>query len=105
MQLLIDEYLLLIDEFILYFQLLHKNIDSIEKKENKPSSGTTQGGSLFLKCKDLRIFQMDISTNNELNLVAQTLENLSNLTDPCLSYPFFYRHMHPIMENGYTLYT
>ncbi|XP_053601484.1 myotubularin-related protein 9 isoform X1 [Plodia interpunctella] len=85
--------------------LLHKNIDSIEKKENKPSGGVTQGGSLFLKCKDLRIFQLDIATTTELNLMAQTLESLSNLQDPRLFYPFFYRHMHPIVENGYTLYS
>ncbi|KAF9815003.1 hypothetical protein SFRURICE_010561, partial [Spodoptera frugiperda] len=85
--------------------LLHKNIDCIEKKENKPISGVTQGGSLFLKCKDLRIFQLDIATTNELNQMAQTLENLSGLQDPGLFYPFFYRHMHPIVENGYTLYS
>lgn len=89
---------------ILFFQLLHKNIDSIEKKENKPNSGIPQGGSLFLKCKDLRIFQLDIATSTELNFMAQTLENLSSLQDPTLFYPFFYRHMHPIMENGFTLY-
>ncbi|XP_026484817.1 myotubularin-related protein 9 [Vanessa tameamea] len=85
--------------------LLHKNIDSIEKKENKLSGGIVQGGSLFLKCKDLRIFQLDISNTTELNLVTQTLENLSSIQDPTLFYPFFYRHMHPIMENGYTLYS
>ncbi|PZC87228.1 hypothetical protein B5X24_HaOG201464 [Helicoverpa armigera] len=85
--------------------LLHKNIDSIEKKENKPISGVSQGGSLFLKCKDLRIFQLDIATTNELNQMQQTLENLSGLQDPGLFYPFFYRHMHPIVENGYTLYS
>lgn len=86
------------------FQLLHKNIDSIEKKENKPSGGIAQGGSLFLKCKDLRIFQLDIATTTELSQMAQTLENLSSLQDPGLFYPFFYRHMQPILENGYTLY-
>lgn len=86
------------------FQLLHKNIDCIEKKENKLSGGVVQGGSLYLKCKDLRIFQLDISNTTELNLVAQTLENLASLQDPSLFYPFFYRHMHPIVENGYTLY-
>ncbi|XP_072935715.1 myotubularin-related protein 9 [Epargyreus clarus] len=85
--------------------LLHKNIDAIEKKENKISGGITQGGSLFLKCKDLRIFQLDIGSTTELHQVAQTLENLSSLQDPSLFYPFFYRHMHPIMENGYTLYS
>lgn len=85
--------------------LLHKNIDSIEKKENKPSGGVTQGGSLFLKCKDLKIFQLDIASTTELNMVAQTLENLSNLQDPDVFYPFFYRHMHPVVENGYTLYS
>ncbi|CAG9107447.1 unnamed protein product [Plutella xylostella] len=85
--------------------LLHKNIDCIEKKENKPINGVLQGGSLFLKCKDLRIFQLDISSNTELNLLAQTLENLSRVDDPRLFYPFFYRHMQPIMENGYTLYS
>ncbi|RVE49502.1 hypothetical protein evm_005843 [Chilo suppressalis] len=85
--------------------LLHKNIDSIEKKENKPTGGITQGGSLFLKCKDLKIFQLDIASSTDLNLMAQTLENLSSLQDPSLYYPFFYRHMHPIVENGYTLYS
>ncbi|XP_039765557.1 myotubularin-related protein 9 [Pararge aegeria] len=85
--------------------LLHKNIDSIEKKETKVGGGIIQGGSLFLKCKDLRIFQLDICSTTELNLVAQTLENLSSIQDPILFYPFFYRHMHPIMENGYTLYS
>ncbi|XP_063634102.1 myotubularin-related protein 9 [Cydia splendana] len=85
--------------------LLHRNIDSIEKKENKPINGIMQGGSLFLKCKDLRIFQLDISSSAELNMLAQTLENLSGLQDPSLFYPFFYRHMHPIMENGHTLYS
>ncbi|XP_028164559.1 myotubularin-related protein 9 [Ostrinia nubilalis] len=85
--------------------LLHKNIDSIEKKENKPSGGVPQGGSLFLKCKDLKIFQLDIGTTAELNQMAQTLENLSGLQDPGLFYPFFYRHMHPIVENGHTLYS
>ncbi|KAL4705246.1 hypothetical protein ACJJTC_010265 [Scirpophaga incertulas] len=85
--------------------LLHKNIDNIEKKENKPSGNVSQGGSLFLKCKDLRIFQLDIASTTELNLLAQTLENLSNLQDPSFFYPFFYRHMHPIVENGYTLYS
>ncbi|XP_073946601.1 myotubularin-related protein 9 [Choristoneura fumiferana] len=85
--------------------LLHRNIDSIEKKENKPINGVSQGGVLFLKCKDLRIFQLDISSSIELNMLAQTLENLSGLQDPSLFYPFFYRHMHPIMENGYTLYS
>ncbi|XP_049887140.1 myotubularin-related protein 9 [Pectinophora gossypiella] len=85
--------------------LLHKNIDCIEKKENKPSSSITQGGSLFLKCKDLRIFQLDIASSTELHQVAQTLENLAGLQNPSLFYPFFYRHMNPIMENGYTLYS
>ncbi|OWR47170.1 hypothetical protein KGM_213959 [Danaus plexippus plexippus] len=85
--------------------LLHRNIDSIEKKENKLSGGVVQGGFLYLKCKDLRIFQLDINNTTELSLLAQTLENLSSIQDPTLFYPFFYRHMHPIMENGYTLYS
>lgn len=63
-----------------------------------------QGGSLILKCKDLRIFQLDIGNTTELSLMAQTLENLSNIQDPSLFYPFFYRHMLPVVENGYTLY-
>ncbi|CAG9576043.1 unnamed protein product [Danaus chrysippus] len=85
--------------------LLHRNINSIEKKENKLSGGVVQGGFLYLKCKDLRIFQLDINNTTELSLLAQTLENLSSIQDPTLFYPFFYRHMHPIMENGYTLYS
>ncbi|KAI5642287.1 myotubularin-like phosphatase domain-containing protein [Phthorimaea operculella] len=85
--------------------LLHKNIDSIEKKENKANSGIPHGGSLFLKCKDLKIYQMDIAASPDLSLMEQTLHNLSSLQNPSLFYPFFYRHMNPIMENGYTLYS
>ncbi|XP_012264110.2 myotubularin-related protein 9 [Athalia rosae] len=66
--------------------LLHRNIDIIEKKSNNQNPG----GSIILKCKDFRIYQLDINSTEDLNNVALSLEKLACL-DQSLQYPFFYR--------------
>lgn len=89
----------------LYLQILHQNIDLLERKDNKPSlGGPGQGGSLILKCKDLRVVQLEISTTSELTKVSQTLEALCSLSDPRLLYPFFYKPMFTILEDGYKIF-
>lgn len=50
---------------------MHQNIDVIEKK---PSN--IAGGSLLLKCKDFRMIKLDIASTDDLNNVAETLENI-----------------------------
>ncbi|XP_023721234.1 myotubularin-related protein 9-like [Cryptotermes secundus] len=77
--------------------LLHHNVDAVERR----ISGM-QGGSLIIKCKDFRIIQLDISNPDKFLKVATTVENLSSLDEPTKLYPFFYRPMFPILEDGWT---
>ncbi|EFA03795.1 myotubularin-related protein 9 isoform X1 [Tribolium castaneum] len=83
--------------------LLHQCIDSIEKKQNSNNSNQN-GGSLILKCKDFRILQLDISNSDELLNVYASIDRLSNLDRPESLYPFFYRPMYNILEDGHTLF-
>uniref|UniRef100_A0A224XDV7 Putative phosphatidylinositol 3-phosphate 3-phosphatase myotubularin mtm1 n=1 Tax=Panstrongylus lignarius TaxID=156445 RepID=A0A224XDV7_9HEMI len=79
--------------------LLHDNVDLIEKK----ASTNGPGGSIILKCKDFRIIQLQIKTNDFHN-VAISLERLSSLDEITLRYPFFYRPMYKIIEDGWTAF-
>lgn len=86
-----------IDELL----LMHQNIDVIEKK---PSN--IAGGSLLLKCKDFRMIKLDIASTDDLNNVAETLENIKAVSgnNVLLMYPFFYRPQQQIIEDGWTAY-
>ncbi|KAK4294796.1 hypothetical protein Pmani_032600 [Petrolisthes manimaculis] len=78
--------------------LLHSNVDCVERRQQ----GMT-GGTLWLKCKDLRILQLDIIGADQFNKVANTLEDLIRV-DPQLQYPFFYRAMYPVLEDGWSTF-
>lgn len=52
----------------------------------------------------MRVIQLDIGNTEELYNVYLSLERLSNLENPSLLYPFFYRPMYTILEDGYTLF-
>lgn len=56
------------------FQLLHRNVDTVERKPNGVS-----GGILNVKCKDFRIIQLEINLSDDFAKVAHTIENLSSL--------------------------
>ncbi|XP_063863247.1 myotubularin-related protein 9-like isoform X1 [Scylla paramamosain] len=79
--------------------LLHSNIDAIERRQQ----GMT-GGTLWLKCKDLRILQLDIIGADQFAKVADTLEDLIRVEDPTFQYPFFYRAMYNVLEDGWTTF-
>ncbi|XP_063224211.1 myotubularin-related protein 9 [Bacillus rossius redtenbacheri] len=79
--------------------LLHRNVDQVERKPNG-----VQGGSVILKCKDFRIIQLDISGTDDFAKVAASLEGLSSIDDVTRMYPFFYRPMSPILEDGWTAF-
>ncbi|KAK4879296.1 hypothetical protein RN001_007442 [Aquatica leii] len=83
--------------------LLHQSIDVVEKKMNNNNSNPN-GGSLILKCKDLQIIQLDIGNTEDLHNVYYSLDRLSNLDNPSLMYPFFYRPMYTILEDGHNLF-
>ncbi|KAK1171745.1 myotubularin-related protein 9-like [Acipenser oxyrinchus oxyrinchus] len=78
--------------------LLHSNIDSIEKR----FVGTL--GSVIIKCKDLRIIQLDIPGMEECLNIASSIEALSTLDSVTLMYPFFYRPMFELIEDGWNTF-
>ncbi|XP_051470345.1 myotubularin-related protein 9 isoform X2 [Apus apus] len=75
--------------------LLHSNIDSLEKR----FVGSL--GTIIIKCKDLRIIQLDIPGMEECLNIASSIEALSTLDSVTLMYPFFYRPMFEIVEDGW----
>lgn len=83
---------------------MHQSVDLVEKKLNASNSNNPEGGSITIKCKDFRIIQLDIKTTKELFNVYTSIERLSNLDNPERLYPFFYRPMYTILEDGYTLF-
>lgn len=83
--------------------MLHQSIDMIDKKINGTNSNQS-GGNLILKCKDLRLIQLDIASAEDLHNVFLSLDRLSNLDNTSFLYPFFYRPMYPILEDGYTIF-
>lgn len=78
--------------------LLHRNIDAVEKRLN------LTGGSIILKCKDFKFLQLDIPGLEECNNVARSIEVLSTLDDVTMQYPFFFRPMFDVLENGWTAF-
>nr|CAI5868685.1 unnamed protein product [Callosobruchus analis] len=83
--------------------LLHQCIDMVEKKPSG-SNSSQNGGSVILKCKDLRTLQLDIAQPDDFHNIYLSILRLSNLEKPELLYPFFYRPMYNILEDGYTLF-
>ncbi|XP_072913265.1 myotubularin-related protein 9 isoform X2 [Hemitrygon akajei] len=75
--------------------LLLSNIDVIEKR----FIGTL--GTITIKCKDLRIIQLDIPGMDECLNIASSIEALSTLDSTTLMYPFFFRPMFEVLEDGW----
>ncbi|XP_026158587.1 myotubularin-related protein 9-like isoform X2 [Mastacembelus armatus] len=65
--------------------LLLRNIDAIEKR----TSGSS--GTITVKCKDLRVLQLDIPGMEQCLNIARSIETLSCLNCVVEMYPFFYR--------------
>ncbi|XP_054167367.1 myotubularin-related protein 9-like [Oppia nitens] len=80
--------------------LLHSMVDVVERKPNNTSSGGTVG----LKCKDFRIIELEINGWTDFNNICNSIEWLSNLDDPRLLYPHFYRAMYEVVENGWNAF-
>ncbi|KAJ8322021.1 hypothetical protein KUTeg_000492 [Tegillarca granosa] len=78
--------------------LLHKNIDSVEKKLLGP------GGTLTLKCKNFTQLKLEFSSAEDCLNVASSIEQLSNIDDITLFYPFFYRAMFEPLEDGWQMF-
>jgi myotubularin-related protein 9 len=67
-------------------------------------NNTLEGGILILRCKDLRVVTLKISAAQEYLNIAGSIEKLSNLCELDKLYPFFFRPMFNILENGWQMY-
>ena len=79
--------------------LLHRNLFSVVKESDGPRSGT-----VCLKYKDLRSFQLDIIGPDKLAALSITLELLSEVENPAISYPFFYSPGFKALGDGWCLF-
>lgn len=52
---------------------MHRNVDFVDKQ----SLGEKAGGSLTIKCKDLKVIRVDIMNNEEFASVVDSIEKLS----------------------------
>lgn len=84
--------------------LLHQNVDIVERKPCIINN-VLEGGTIILKCKDLRIIQLRINSPQEYFNISNSIEQLSNLEETKQLYPFFYIPMYNLMQDGYTEYT
>lgn len=63
------------------------------------------GGSITIKCKDLKIIVLQISTPQDFLNVVNSIELLSTIKDIRSTYPFFYRPNFNILEDGYSIFS
>ena len=76
--------------FLLSFQILLTGIDAIERinqsgADNGTSSSNGPGhieGSLVIRCKNLKIFQIDIRGYEKFKSIAESLDKLLSATVP-----------------------
>lgn len=84
--------------------LLHQNVDIVERKPYI-NNNVLEGGTIILKCKDLRVIQLRINSPQEYFNVSNSIEQLSNLEEIKKLYPFFYIPMYNVIEDGHTEYS
>ncbi|XP_055636872.1 myotubularin-related protein 9 isoform X2 [Toxorhynchites rutilus septentrionalis] len=84
--------------------LLHQNVDIVERKPCI-TNNVLEGGTIILKCKDLRIIHLRINTPQEYFNISNSIEQLSNLEEIKKLYPFFYIPMYNVIQDGHTEYT
>lgn len=75
--------------------ILHVMVDCLERRQSNMQN------SLVIKCKDFRVIQLDIRGQEDLKGVSESIDWLANLDDSRLLYPFYYRPMFDILEDGW----
>lgn len=80
---------------------MHSNIDYIERKQ---AGNVQNGGSLIIKCKDFRVLQLDLYSLDDFTNVAVSLDRLINVDNISKLYPFFYRPIFSVIEDGWTAF-
>ncbi|XP_061698995.1 myotubularin-related protein 9 isoform X2 [Syngnathoides biaculeatus] len=98
--------------------LLLRNVDAVEKsvenlmnyfglfpKPGRSDRATESSGTIIIKCKDLRVIQLDIPGMEQCLNIAQSIETLSHLDSVAEMYPFFYRPSHASLGEQWGLST
>ncbi|XP_075460793.1 myotubularin-related protein 9-like isoform X2 [Ascaphus truei] len=93
--------------------LLHRVVDAVEKSvqnmgryQRRESSGQESesrsgSGTVTLRCKDLRVVQLEIPGMEETLNVARSVQALSSLDAITVSYPFFFRPLGRKLGEGW----
>ena len=76
-------------------------IDVVERKPNLQKTG----GVIVIKLKNFRVLNIDITGYEQFDNIARSLEWLSHLEEPRLSYSHFYNSEFIIVEDGWTAYS
>lgn len=79
--------------------LLHSAVEHVEKKARG------QEGILTLFCKNFDLVKLKFNSIEEALNVASSVEVLSTIGNTNLRYPFFYRHLKPLEEDGWDLFS
>ncbi|KAF7202091.1 myotubularin-related protein 9 isoform X1 [Nothobranchius furzeri] len=96
--------------------LLLRNIDAIEKsvenllgysgflsKAGQSERIAASSGTITIKCKDLRVLQLDIPGMEQCLNIAHSIETLSSLDNVSEMYPFFYRPIDLSLQDQWDL--
>ncbi|XP_074419045.1 myotubularin-related protein 9-like isoform X4 [Larus michahellis] len=78
--------------------LLIRNVDAVEKR----LAGSS--GTITLRCKDLKVLQLEIPGMEECLNIASSIEALSSVDSVMMMYPFFYRPQNLRLEEGWRLF-
>uniref|UniRef100_A0A8C3L8Q0 Myotubularin phosphatase domain-containing protein n=1 Tax=Chrysolophus pictus TaxID=9089 RepID=A0A8C3L8Q0_CHRPC len=95
--------------------LLIRNVDAVEKRvqnvgwyQPPRSSGSPRGnrlagssGTITLRCKDLKVLQLEIPGMEECLNIASSIEALSSVDSVMMMYPFFHRPQSLRLEEGW----
>nr|XP_002129995.1 myotubularin-related protein 9 isoform X2 [Ciona intestinalis] len=80
------------------YWILHKNVDSVEKRYSQDRN------ALIFKCKNFKKYQLTIPSFEDANNICSSVEALSCLGKPNLQYPYFYRPTFKFEEDGFDLF-
>ncbi|XP_042690066.1 myotubularin-related protein 9-like isoform X1 [Centrocercus urophasianus] len=95
--------------------LLIRNVDAVEKRVQNvgwyqpPRSGGSprdnrlagSSGTITLRCKDLKVLQLEIPGMEECLNIASSIEALSSVDSVMMMYPFFHRPQSLRLEEGW----
>uniref|UniRef100_A0A8U7NX23 Uncharacterized protein n=1 Tax=Corvus moneduloides TaxID=1196302 RepID=A0A8U7NX23_CORMO len=98
--------------------LLIRNVDAVEKRVQNlgwyqpPRTGGSlrdtrvsgSSGTITLRCKDLKVLQLEIPGMEECLNIASSIEALSSVDSVMMMYPFFYRPPSLRLEQGWQLF-